>query len=134
MRSLTKASSGGKRCAQAGTKNQSGARDGGIHDRNTKRLAATSLLLAAPAIAAQPEGGHYVYVPAGATVVMLPAAAARRTVDFPVARMIAQQQAMMQHMMADMDSLMATPMPDPQQMIRSVMDGMPQTVPGPASC
>jgi hypothetical protein len=25
---------------------------------------------------------------------------------------------------------MATPMPDPEQMIRSVMDGMPQTVPG----
>ena len=36
----------------------------------------------------------------------------------------------MRRMMADMDSLMATPMPDPQQMIRSVMQGMPQAAPG----
>jgi len=91
---------------------------------------ATSLLLAAPAMAAQPEGGRYVYVPPGATIVLLPAAAPTLPVDFPVARMVAQQQAMMQQMMADTDAQMATPMPDPEQMIRSVMDDMPQTVPG----
>jgi hypothetical protein len=93
-------------------------------------LLATSLLLAAPAMAAQPEGGRYVYVPPGATIVLLPAAAPTVPVDFPVARMVAQQQAMMQQMMANMDALMATPMPDPEQMIRSVMDGMPQTLAG----
>jgi hypothetical protein len=93
-------------------------------------LLATSLLLAVPAMAAQTEGGRYVYVPPGATIVLLPAAAPRVPMDFPVARLIAQQQAMMQRMMADMDALMATPMPDPTQMIRSAMDGMPQTEPG----
>ena len=51
---------------------------------------AASLFVAAPAVAAQPDGGHYVWVPAGATVVMLPATQATR-VDFPVAHMIAQQ-------------------------------------------
>jgi hypothetical protein len=93
-------------------------------------LLATSLLLVAPAMAARPEGGRYVYVPSGATIVQLPAATPSVPVDFPVARLVAQQQAMMQRMMADMDALMATQMPDPEQMIRSVMDGMPQTVPG----
>lgn len=93
-------------------------------------LLAATLLLAAPAMAAQPEGGRYVYVPPGATILLLPAAAPSVPVDFPVARLVAQQQAMMQRMMADMDALMATPMPDPEQMIRSVMDGMPQSVPG----
>jgi hypothetical protein len=91
-------------------------------------LLATSLLLAAPAMAAPPQAGQYVYVPAGTTVVLLPAAAApEMPVDFPVARLIAQQQAMMQRMMADMDAMMAMPMPDPEQMIRSVMDGMPRS-------
>jgi hypothetical protein len=93
-------------------------------------LLATSLLLAAPAMAAQPEGGRYVYVPAGATVVLVPAAVPAIPADFPVARLVAQQQAMMQRMMADMDALMTMPMPDPEQMIRSVTDGMPQTVAG----
>jgi len=93
-------------------------------------LLATGLLLAAPAMAAQPEGGRYVYIPAGATIVLLPAASPTVPVDLPVARLVAQQQAMMQRMMADMDALMATPMPDPEQMTRSVMDGMPQALPG----
>ena len=93
-------------------------------------LLATGLLLAAPAIAAQPEGGRYVYVPAGATIVLLPAGSPTVPVDLPVARLVAQQQAMMQQMMADMDVLMATPMLDPEQMIRSVIDGGPQAVPG----
>jgi hypothetical protein len=87
------------------------------------------------ALAAQPEGGHYVYVPAGATVLVLPgpgvaASAEAVPADFPVARMIAQQDAMMQRMFADMDSLMATPFRDPEQMIRSVMNGVPQAIAG----
>ncbi len=92
-------------------------------------LLAASLLVAAPAVAAQPDGGHYVWVPPGATVVLLPSAPAT-PVDFPVAHMIAQQEAMMHRMFADMDSLMATAMPDPEQMIRSVMQGMPRVAPG----
>ena len=89
-------------------------------------LLAASLLFAAPAVAAQPDGGHYVWFPAGTTLVLVPAA----PVDFPVARMIAQQEAMMHRMFADMDSLLATSLPDPDQMIRSVTQGMPQAVPG----
>lgn len=91
-------------------------------------LLTASLLVAAPAVAAQPDGGHYVWVPAGATVVLMPSAPAN-PVDFPVARMIAQQEAMMDRMFADMDSLM-TSMSDPEQMIRSVMQGVPQVTPG----
>jgi len=90
------------------------------------------------AMAAQPDGGHYVYVPPGAMVMVLPAPGVAALpnqampvpADFPVARMIAEQDSMIRRMMADMDSLMATPLPDPQQMIRSVMDGMRQPMPG----
>ena len=92
-------------------------------------LLAASLLVAAPAVAAQPDGGHYVWVPAGATVVLVPAETAT-PVDSPVARMIAQQESMMHRMFADMDSLMAMSLPDPDRMIRSVMQGMPQVEPG----
>ncbi|MFZ0019949.1 MAG: hypothetical protein WAL10_21705 [Acetobacteraceae bacterium] len=92
-------------------------------------LLAAGLLVAAPAVAAQPDGGHYVWVPAGAKVVMVPATPAAQ-IDFPVAHMIAQQEAMMDRMFAGMDSLMATAMPSPDQMIRSVMQGMPQVAPG----
>jgi hypothetical protein len=95
-------------------------------------LIATSLLLAAPAVAAQPDGGHYVWVPAGTTVVLVPMSSTTPTtpIDFPVARMIGQQEAIMHRMFADMDSLLAIGLPDPDQMIRSVMQGMPQAVPG----
>ena len=100
-------------------------------------LALPLIMGAGAAGAAQPDGGRYVYVPPGAMVVFLPLPGAMtlprqalaEPVDFPVARMIVQQDAMMRHMMADMDSLM-TSLPDPQQMIRSVMSGMPQAVPG----
>ena len=100
-------------------------------------LALPLIMGAGAAGAAQPEGGRYVYVPPGAMVVFLPLPGAtvsqRQTlaepVGFPVARMIAEQDAMVRHMMADMDSLMAS-LPDPQQMIRSVMDGMPRAAPG----
>ncbi len=92
-------------------------------------LLAASLLAAAPAVAAQPSGGHYVWVPPGATLVLVPSAPAT-PVDFPVAQMVAQQEAMMQRMFADMDQLMATAIPDPDRMIRSVMQGVPQMSPG----
>ncbi len=81
-----------------------------------------------------PTGGHYVYVPAGATVVVLPrlattAAPAYVTsapMGFPIASIIAQQDAMMQRMIADMNAMFATPMPDPQQVFEAAMRGMPQ--------
>ncbi len=97
---------------------------------------ALPFVVAGVAGAAQPESGHYFYVPAGATVVVLPAPdatvrqSAAMPVDFPVLNMIAQQDQMMRHMMADMDALMTAPLPDPRQMIRSVMQGMPPAVPG----
>lgn len=93
-------------------------------------LLAASLLVATPAFAAQPESGHYVWVPSGTSVVLVPNAPAQQ-IDFPVARMIAQQEAEMRHMMADMGSLMlSVPMPDPSRMIQSVMEGLPRVAPG----
>jgi hypothetical protein len=92
-------------------------------------LLVTGLLIAAPAVAAQPDGGRYVWVPAGATVMVLPAATAMPA-EFPVAHMLAQQAAMMRRLSAEMDSLLATAMPDPEQMIRSVTQGIPQAAPG----
>jgi hypothetical protein len=100
-------------------------------------LALPLIMGAGAAGAAQPDGGRYVYVPPGAMVVFLPLPGAtvlpRQALttpgDFPVTRIIAEQESMMRHMMADMDSLMAS-LPDPQEMIRSVMSGMPQAVPG----
>jgi len=88
-------------------------------------------------MAAQPDGGRYVYIPPGAMVLVLPGPgvaalpgqAMPMAADFPVARMIAEQDSMIRRMMADMDSLMAT-LPDPQQMIRSVMNGVPQPMAG----
>ena len=92
-------------------------------------LLAASLFVAAPAMAAQPSGGQYIWVPAGDAVVVVPKVPAR-PIDFPVVDMFARQEAMMQQMMADMDTMMARPMPSPAQMIESVMQGMPQVAPG----
>jgi hypothetical protein len=84
--------------------------------------------------AAQPDKGHYVYVLPGATVVIVPSAEAVAMPSIPsdlsISRVFAQQDVMMRQMIADMDSLMSMPMPDPQQMIRWVMNGMPQVAPG----
>jgi hypothetical protein len=89
-------------------------------------LLAAGLLLGAPAaMAASPEGGQYVWVPNGAAVVVVPSESVAPA-DFPIEHMIAQQEAMMRRLFADMDSLMATALPNPDQMIRSVMQGMPQ--------
>jgi len=89
-------------------------------------LLASGLLLGGPAaMAASPDGGHYVWVPNGSAVVVVPAQTIAPA-DSPVARMIAQQEAIMRRMFTDMDSLMATALPSPEQMIRSAMQGMPQ--------
>lgn len=101
-------------------------------------LAVPLVLSTGTARAAQPADGHYVYVPAGATVLVLPgpgfavmpAGAAMTPADFPVARMIARQEAIMDHMLADMDSLIATPLPDPRQIIEAAMNGIPQAAAG----
>jgi hypothetical protein len=98
-----------------------------------RRVALFGACLALPLIAqagtagaALPDRGRYVYVPPGAEVVILPRAEA---VAMPFAPVFAQQDSMMRRMIADMDQLMSMPMPDPQQMIRSVMSGMPQVAP-----
>jgi hypothetical protein len=88
-------------------------------------LASGLLLGGSAAMAASSDGGQYVRVPNGSAVVVVPAQTIAPA-DFPVARMIAQQEAMMRRMLTDMDSLMATALPIPEQMIRSVMQGMPQ--------
>jgi len=82
------------------------------------------------AAAAQPEG-HYVYVPPGAMVLVLPAPAAMAVpAGFPMAPMLAPQNGLIRRMMADIDAMIAMPFPDPQDMVRSVMQGMPRGVPG----
>jgi hypothetical protein len=97
-------------------------------------LAVPFLCAAKSAGAAPPPTGRYVYVPAGATVVVLPGRAMAAVpvnisptpMAFPVAGMIAQQDAMMQRMIADMNAMFAMPMPDPQQFIEAAMHSMPQ--------
>ena len=89
---------------------------------------------------AQPEGGRTIYVPAGAMVVILPgpgAIAAPAGIipapnvvnagapqAMPLTQMIAQQQAAMQHMIADMNA-MFPPMPDPNAMLRAAFGSGP---------
>ena len=100
------------------------------------RIALFGACLALPAALsggamAQPaDGTRVIQVPPGAVVLILSApqvSAARLPVTqtaapdaSPVLRLIAQQQALMQRMMSDMDSLLP-PMPDPAQMIRAAM-------------
>src|SRR5690349_8640155 len=88
----------------------------------TRSLMLTAgLLMSGPAaMAASPDGGHYMWVPDGA-VVVVPAPTV-----VPLARMIAQQEEMMQRTFADMDSLMATALRHPDQMMRSITQSMPQ--------
>ena len=105
---------------------------------NTSRIAWLSACLALPAFAvsamAQPaDGARVIQVPPGAVVLILggpgvstPAAAPVFTAAdpdaVPVLRLIAQQQKMLQRMMAGMDALFP-PMPDPEQMIQAAMGG-----------
>lgn len=92
-------------------------------------LLAASLLVAGPAIAATPSDGRTVWVPTGDAVVVVPKGPTRQ-IDFPVAGMLARQEAMMQQMMADMDAMMAMPLPNPDQIMQAAMRGMPQVAPG----
>jgi hypothetical protein len=103
-------------------------------------LALPFLCAAGSASAAPPQTGHYIYVPPGATIVVLPGAipiaapvgVATAPMPFPVASLIAQQDAMMQRMIADMNAMFAAPMPRPQQFLQAAMRGMPQMAPGSA--
>ena len=91
----------------------------------------------AVAHAQAPQQERVIHVPAGAVVLVLPgatdvtapiAAPAPFGVDFPAVRMIAAQDAMLQHLMHQMQVLdqLMLPLPDPTQAIRSVKDGMPE--------
>lgn len=53
-------------------------------------LAVASLSVATPAVAAQPDGGRYVWVPAGTEAIPVPTGLAAPT-DFPVASTIASR-------------------------------------------
>ncbi|MBN8926698.1 MAG: hypothetical protein J0H19_08745 [Rhodospirillales bacterium] len=83
---------------------------------------------AAPAIV-QAHGAQVIDVPAGATVIVLPAGATAlpaRSVALPpgfvpVAAPVPPAFGMIRQMMAEMDALMAMPMPDPQQLIDAAM-------------
>ncbi|HLY88253.1 MAG TPA: hypothetical protein VKQ27_04650 [Acetobacteraceae bacterium] len=92
-------------------------------------LLVASIFVAGPAIAATPSDGHYVWVPAGEAVVVAPKAPTR-PIAFPVVDMLARQEAMMQRIMADMDTMMAIPLPNPDQIMQAAMQGMPQLAPG----
>jgi hypothetical protein len=92
-------------------------------------MLAASLFVAGPAIAATPSDGRYVWVPAGDAVVVVPKGPTRE-IAFPVADMFARQEAAMQQMMADMDSMMALPLPGPDQIMHAAMRGMPEVAPG----
>jgi hypothetical protein len=90
-------------------------------------LALPLATIAGHAQAAQPKGERVIYVPPGATVVILPgpgAVAAPNMVNagapeaMPMLQLIAQQQAAMQRMIADMNA-MFPPMPDPNALLRA---------------
>lgn len=88
-----------------------------------------------PAVAAaQPGRGQVIEVPPGATVIVLPAGGATLPAGvLPVAAPVPPDFRMVRQMMADMDALMAMPMPDPQQLIAAAMrqGAMPGLVGGP---
>ncbi len=110
----------------------------------TSRNALLGACLALPLLAstgraqpAQPDGGRMIYVPPGATVVILPGsgvaaapnlAAAGTPEALPIMRLIAQQEAAMQRMMADMNA-MFPPLPDANAMLRAAFgSGAPLNV------
>jgi hypothetical protein len=93
--------------------------------RNSLLGACLALPLAAFTAHAQQAGGQTIYVPAGATVIILPGpgaapnvASARAPGEIPMMRLIAQQEVAMQRMMADMNAMFA-PMPDPNVLLRA---------------
>jgi hypothetical protein len=95
-------------------------------------LGAAGLALALPAMAASPEGGRYVWVPGGVTVVLLPSGPTLETApaDVSLVGMFARQDAMVRQMLADMNALMNRPMPEPQEMLRSITQDIPAGIPG----
>jgi hypothetical protein len=105
--------------------------------RNVMLGACLALPLAAFAGSAQADDGRTIYVAPGAMVVIVPGpgvVAAPNVVNAgmpdatPMIQMIAQQQAMMQRMVADMNA-MFPPMPDPVAMLRAAMGtGVPLNV------
>ncbi|HVC59036.1 MAG TPA: hypothetical protein VND19_01570 [Acetobacteraceae bacterium] len=113
--------------------------------RNALLGACLALPLAAPggpAQAARPQGGRVIYVPPGATVVILPgpgAVAAPNMVSAgmvsagvspatPMLRLIAQQAAAMQRVIANMNA-MFLPLPGPGQLLRAAFgSGAPLNV------
>lgn len=101
---------------------------------NTLRNAVLGACLALPLAAATghaqsiEQHGRTIQVPPGAVVVILPGPVATPGVTataapaaLPVLQMIAQQQAEMQHMMAQMNALLPPmpPMPNPSQLFRA---------------
>ena len=94
------------------------------------------------------ENGRTITVPPGAVVLILPGpqgvAASPATVaamrqNVPMLRMIAQQQAMMRHMLAQMSAMFPPmpPMPDPSQMFRAAFGAggpMVTLAAGPGVC
>jgi len=105
--------------------------------RNTLLGAGLALPLFASAGQAQttpPDSGHMIYVPPGATVVVLPGpgtmaapnmATAGAPEALPMLRLMAAQQVAVQHMIADMNA-MFPPLPDPNAMLRAAFGpGMP---------
>lgn len=82
-------------------------------------------LHAGPAHAQPATASQVITIPAGATVIVLPAGDAVRTVADPAVVFPIHEFAAIRRMMAEMDSLVDMTMPDPGQMIRSVMQGIP---------
>jgi hypothetical protein len=114
--------------------------------RNTLLGACLALPLAAfagHAQAEQSDGGRTIYVPPGAMVLILPgpgvvAAPNMVNAGMPEAaqmvRLMAQQQAAMQHMIADMNA-MFPPMPSPDAMLRAAFGpGAPLMAGGNGVC
>ena len=94
-------------------------------------LLGTCLALPLATFVSPARAQQVVYVPPGATVVILPGPAAMvpqgmpdgATVSTaPVARLIAEQETAMRQMVADMNQ-MFPPMPDPEQLLRAAMPG-----------
>jgi hypothetical protein len=107
----------------------------------TKHTALLGACLALPlaawagtALAGQPQTARTITVPPGAMVLIVPAGApasgfvpvARQPAADPMLQLIAQQDAMMHDMMAEMDAAFAQPMfPHMDQMIQAALRGTP---------
>lgn len=95
---------------------------------------ALPLIAAGSAVAAPPTGSRTITVPPGAVVLILPAATTAGTSPFtapaalpagdPMLQLVAEQDAMMRDMMAQMDAAFAQPMfPSMDRMIQAALRG-----------